>query len=329
MYWRPFEVVRVSATIRAIALVAYCLSPAAQSIEQEAISSAALRSHVEALGVPDMLGRDTPGPGGDLAATYVAEQFKTAGLEPPRTDEADGGPVDAEMGGGNESSFLRPFTYDDRNVYNVVGVLRGGDPEEGTVVVGAHYDGVGVHGANFMPLSDDNASGTAILIVAATALADRVAVEGPLPHTVVFVAFGSEEDGLRGARHYCEVPPISLEGTRAMFNLDTVGRPRSGRLEIVGWSRYRALSMLVAHAAEKEGIEPVAGPRSLWQRSDQAVFSEAGVPAVWLLGHLRDDIHSPRDIPDRLDYEWMTQVARALVAVVQAGFSSSTGGGDS
>jgi hypothetical protein len=307
--WRTFGV--QARGVAALFVVAVCLAPTAQSAEPSAITAGALRAHVEALGVPDMLGRDTPGPGGDLAAKYVAAQFEAAGLEP--------------MGAGSNDSptFLHPFIYDDRTVYNVIGMLPGADPEAGAIVVGAHYDGVGVRGNNFMPLSDDNASGTAILIVAATALAELERDRGRLPHSVVVVAFGSEEDGLRGARHYCDAPPLPLADTRAMINLDTVGRPRSGRLEIVGWSRYRELSQVLEQAAADEGIEAVAGPRSLWWRSDQAVFSEAGVPAVWLLGHLRDDIHSPRDIPDGLDYEWMARVARALVASIQSGFGDS------
>jgi hypothetical protein len=320
---------------RAVAVVIFtaCISPATQSTEQVALDAESLRAHVEALGIPDMLGRDTPGPGGDLAAKYVAGQFSAAGLEPVRVAEAASEapaanpaiPEDMSEEGaaGEHREFLHPFTYSGRTVYNVIGMLRGADPEAGAIVVGAHYDGVGVRGNNFMPLSDDNASGTAILIVAATALAELGRDRGPLPHSVVVVAFGSEEDGLRGARHYCDAPPIPLADIRAMINLDTVGRPRSGRLEIVGWSRYRELSQVLEQAAANEGVEAVAGPRSLWWRSDQAVFAEAGVPAVWLLGHLRDDIHSPRDIPDGLDFEWMARVARALVASIQSGFEDS------
>jgi Zn-dependent M28 family amino/carboxypeptidase len=217
--------------------------------------------------------------------------------------------------------YLHSFEVDDEPVNNVVGLVWGDRPGAEAIVLGAHYDGVGTRGSSHMPLSDDNASGTAILIASAEALARAVGESGHLPYTVVFVAFGSEEDGLLGARHYCMNPVIPLEKTRAMINLDTIGRPRSAKLEIVGWSRYRELSSLLEHFAAKEELTTVAGPRSLWWRSDHAVFAEAGVPAVWLLGHLRDDIHSPSDTSDRLDYEWMARVARALEAAIRSGLT--------
>ena len=282
-------------------------SPTVYSPASAGITAEELRTHVEALGSANMLGRDTPGPGGDLAAQYVARAFVAAGLQP--VDEAGVAP----------GAYFQPFTVNDQEVKNVVGVLWGDDPSAGVVVVGAHYDGVGSRNGGLMPAADDNASGTAMLIAAAAALARSAAASGPLEHTVVFVAFGSEEDGLLGARHYCEHPLIPLSATRAMINLDTIGRPRWERLEIVGWSRYRELSSQLQQAAVAEGVIAVAGPRSLWRRSDQAVFADAGVPAVWLLGHLREDIHSRGDTPERLDYEWMAQVARALVASIHTG----------
>jgi Zn-dependent M28 family amino/carboxypeptidase len=272
------------------------------------ITAEELRIHVEALGDAMMLGRDTPGPGGDLAARYVANAFAALGLQP--ADEAGAGP----------EAYFQSFAVGELEVKNVVGVLWGDDPSTGAIVVGAHYDGVGSRHGGFMPAADDNASGTAMVIAAAAALARSAAASGPLEHSLVFVAFGSEEDGLLGARHYCEHPLVPLSATRAMINLDTIGRPRAETLQIVGWSRYRELSSLLQRAAGAEGVDAVAGPRSLWRRSDQAAFADAGVPSVWLLGHLRDDIHSRDDTPDRLDYEWMARVTRALAASIHTGF---------
>jgi hypothetical protein len=287
-------------------------SPVAHSSASAGITAEELRTHVEALGDAIMLGRDTPGPGGDLAAQYVARAFEAAGLRP--VDEA------GAAAGAAAGAYFQPFTVNGQGVKNVVGVLWGDDPSDGAVVVGAHYDGVGSRNGGLLPAADDNASGTAMIIAAAAALARSAAASGPLEHTVIFVAFGSEEDGLLGARHYCEHPLVPLSATRAMVNLDTAGRPRAERLEIVGWSRYRELSSRLEQAAAAEGVVAVAGPRSLWRRSDQAVFADAGVPAVWLLGHLRDDIHSRDDTPERLDYEWMAQVTRALIAWLHTGF---------
>ncbi len=301
-----------------IALVAPARAPVASTPKEQLPASAGvtaeeLRIHVEALGDAMMLGRDTPGPGGDLAARYVANAFAAAGLRP------------ADEDGTVPEAYFQSFAVGELEVKNVVGVLWGDDPSAGAIVVGAHYDGVGSRHGSFMPAADDNASGTAMIIAAAAALARSAAVAGPLEHSLVFVAFGSEEDGLLGARHYCDHPLVPLSTTRAMVNLDTVGRPRTETLQIVGWSRYRELSSLLQRAAEAEGVNAVAGSRSLWRRSDQAVFADAGVPSVWLLGHLRDDIHSRDDTPDRLDYEWMVRVTQALTKSIHTGFRADGG----
>ena len=77
---------------------------------------------------------------------------------------------------------------------NVIAEKPGGPDAIGVVVLGAHYDTVpDVPGAN------DNASGTAVLLTLAEQLQNQ-----PLPFTVRFIAFGSEELGLRGSRHYLD-----------------------------------------------------------------------------------------------------------------------------
>ena len=91
------------------------------------------------------------------------------------------------------------------------------------LVLGGHYDTVpDVPGAN------DNASGVAVLLTIAEELS-----QVSLPFTVRFIAFGSEELGLKGSLHYV----ASLDGAqrsriRAMFNFDGVGSGR--QLGILG-----------------------------------------------------------------------------------------------
>ena len=85
-----------------------------------------------------------------------------------------------------------------------------------------------------LPAADNNASGIVVLIEVAEALR----LSEPPPRTVVFAAFGAEEDGLHGARNYVRNPPVPIETTVAMIDLDMVGRPQSERLAIIGWERY-------------------------------------------------------------------------------------------
>ncbi|HEX6623908.1 MAG TPA: M20/M25/M40 family metallo-hydrolase, partial [Pyrinomonadaceae bacterium] len=124
---------------------------------------------------------------------------------------------------------------------NVVGVLKGSDEklEDEVIVVGAHYDHLGHGGRGSLAGreggihhgADDNASGTAALIELARVLsAERARAR----RTVVFIAFGGEEEGLLGSSYYVNHPAAPLEKTVAMINLDMVGRLRGDALMIGG-----------------------------------------------------------------------------------------------
>src|SRR5262245_9822023 len=98
---------------------------------------------------------------------------------------------------------------------NVAGMLRGTDAARAKelVVLGAHYDhvGRGLFGSNGKPSdvgrihpgADDNASGTAVMLEVAEAMAS--AKEKP-KRSVLFLGFTGEEMGLLGSLHFCDHP---------------------------------------------------------------------------------------------------------------------------
>ncbi len=125
--------------------------------------------------------------------------------------------------------------------YNVVGVLEGSDPvlKNENIVIGAHYDHLGRGGAGSLaPRSgeihhgaDDNASGTAGVLE----LARIFSAQRPkLKRTVVFIAFGGEEEGLLGSNYYVNHPLVPLDKTVAMINMDMIGRMKDRKLVIGG-----------------------------------------------------------------------------------------------
>ena len=125
---------------------------------------------------------------------------------------------------------------------NVVGVLEGSDAKlkSETIVIGAHYDHLGLGGAGSGSLgregeihhgADDNASGTAGLLELARLFSREPAL---MRRTVVFVAFGGEEEGLVGSSHYVQNPARPLEQTVAMLNMDMIGRLRERVLNVGG-----------------------------------------------------------------------------------------------
>ena len=65
-------------------------------------------------------------------------------------------------------------------------------------------------------------------------LAQRFAKEKKNKRTIVFIAFGGEEEGLIGSKFYVNNPAFPLEKTVAMINLDMVGRLNEDKLTVGG-----------------------------------------------------------------------------------------------
>src|SRR5581483_2851567 len=108
---------------------------------------------------------------------------------------------------------------------NVVGLLRaGGSGGTRADMVGGHLDGVGTDpNGTVFPAANDNASGPAIAIEVARALAAR---RGELTRSVVFVAFSGEEEGFFGSEAYIArmaASPGRVESLVAMIDLDVIG----------------------------------------------------------------------------------------------------------
>ena len=112
----------------------------------------------------------------------------------------------------------------EKQTANVVGFIEGSDPKlkNEFVVLGAHLDHVGYQTESLIfPGADDNASGVATLIAIAEAIKKS---EIKLKRSVVFVAFSSEESGMKGSKYFVANSPIDLSKTIAMMNFDCVGQ---------------------------------------------------------------------------------------------------------
>ena len=217
---------------------------------------------------------------------------------------------------GADVDYREHLARNRRVVRNVVGMLRGSDPSRRSeaIVVGAHYDHVGV-GGRFSSVpdrtgeihngADDNASGTAALIEMARAAA---ADPARFHRSLVFVAFAGEERGLLGSAYYAEHPAVPLANTAAMLNLDMVGRS-NGKVETSGLETAPSLARdLDAAAAAAGGIRIGRnGPGS--GRSDDSSFLQRRIPAVIFFTGFHGDYHRPSDDWEKLDAPGTARIA--------------------
>ncbi len=208
-------------------------------------------------------------------------------------------------------------------VKNVIGVLEGEGPHaDETIVIGAHYDHVGLGGDGSLAPganevhngADDNASGTAALIELARRLA---AHPEPPPRRIVFLAFTGEERGLLGSAHYVKEPIYPLESTVAMINMDMVGRLQDNRLTVFGTGTSPAWNDWLDQFAAEETLELAKKPEGFGP-SDHASFYPHSIPVLHLFTGTHSDYHRPSDDWDKLNYEGMVQIVELVEHLVDA-----------
>jgi Zn-dependent M28 family amino/carboxypeptidase len=217
------------------------------------------------------------------------------------------------------------------------GLLPGSDPRlrDETILVTSHYDHLGVQGGALYPGANDNGSGTVAMLEVA-----RLLAAAPPARSVLFVSFGSEEQLMLGSYHYVARPLRPLATTRAVLNLDMIGRNeehtaestgayditagQSDQLNLVGASYSPDLAgLLRREAAGPAGLrlsdkfDRDSSMRALF-RCDHLPFLQKGIPAVWLFGGFHPGYHEPADTVDRIDFEKMARTVRLTVDAVRA-----------
>lgn len=219
---------------------------------------------------------------------------------------------------------------------NVGGMLPGaGSLADDFVIVGAHYDHVGY--GNFGSRAgaagrgvlhagaDDNASGTAALMVSAQHLADRyaaIAAEDEANGTetprrsIIFVAFGAEEMGLLGAAHMAQHLGLEVDKVAGMVNLDMVGRLRNSELEAYGVGTSESWEGIInaANDGPNLNINMISAPGG---RSDHAAFARRRIPSVHFFTGLHDDYHAPADTADQINMVGAVRIAHLASRIVE------------
>jgi len=261
-------------------------------------------------------GRLTGTPGADSAAAYVARRFAEVGLAPA----SDGWFQDFVV--SPDAPAARHAPVGGARGRNVIGVLRGTDPnlKGETVVVGAHYDHLGLGGAFALDPdstgavhngADDNASGTAALIDIARRLVRR-----PPARSVTFVAFGGEELGLLGSAHYVR-ESLKTGPTTAMLNLDMVGRLRRDRLVVYGTGSATEFQPLLDSLNRSARFELTLRPDG-YGPSDQSSFYAAGIPVLHFFTNVHEDYHRSTDDWQQIDVAGLERVAAFGAGVASA-----------
>lgn len=179
---------------------------------------------------------------------------------------------------------------------------------EETVVIGAHFDHIGLGGessraekkyGDVHPGADDNASGAAGLMELARAIA---AQKPALRRGLVFIAFSGEELGLLGSDYYVRHPYKLLKEVAAMVNLDMIGRLRNDVLVVNAADTSPQWGPLLdrLNAGYKFDLKKSPGGFSA---GDNTSFYKEDIPVLFFFTNLHDEYHKPSDTAATLNYE--------------------------
>ena len=282
------------------------------------IKQITLEEDVAYLASDALNGRKTGTKGEITAANYIAERFKTIGLIPKGTDDFF-----------QEFSF-KPSTNPHEEVQfvakgdsvqtgkNVVGYID--NKASKTVVIGAHYDhlGLGGEGSLFRGETpeihngaDDNASGIAGMLQ----LAERLKkLENPQSN-FLFIGFSGEEMGLLGSNYFVKNPTINLQKVNLMINMDMVGRLNDESTLAVHGVGTSPVFKQILFANNNQGFT-IAEHESGIGPSDHTSFYLMDLPVLHFFTGQHEDYHKPSDDSEKLNYEGMQKISDYIFAIV-------------
>ena len=208
---------------------------------------------------------------------------------------------------------------------NVAGIIPGrGKLKNEIVVIGAHYDHLGLGGRGSMKPNDsaihngadDNASGTAAVLVAARRLADLLK-GAENRRTIVVALFSAEETGLGGSAYFVGNSPVPVEKVVGMINLDMVGAMKDDKLIALGsesapeWKPLLdrvGTDLKMTIAASGDGYGP----------SDQTSFYAKQIPVLHFFTGTHERYHTPDDDADAINFAGAERAAEVTTRVAAA-----------
>lgn len=271
-------------------------------------------------------GRGTGTAGASEAAFWIARKFQKAGLLPATE--------------GFASHFSTPTGA---SGHNILGMIPGAltQPRDRYIIVGAHYDHLGVLNGRIFPGADANASGT----VALTALADifgEMKLQGKVyDSNILFVAFDAKEMGMSGSAALWKLIEYSIlkdpitgkaitkDKITAMVNIDQIG----STLSPVNKDREDYLLMIGTHslpASKRMNLEACNmlhninldlclsyyGSKTFtdvfYKLSDQKVFVENTIPAVFFTSGITMNTNKTRDVVENLNISVLEKRIRLI-----------------
>lgn len=290
---RNLTIILRSAVCAFVAISA--ISASAQDRQQR------LSDHVYYLASDTLQGRKAGTEFSRKAASYLISNYEEIGLKPFFKE------------------WTMPFSKDGGQFANVVGVIEGNDPQlkDEYIVLGAHFDHLGVKKDQVYNGADDNASGSAALIEIARELYKN---RENLKRSVIIAGFDAEELGLFGSTALADSLKKHGKNVKLMMSIDMVGwYSVSGKLQLEGTSTIKDGKTLIESEASKVGIvvDPVNFETSVMTATDTQGFALQKIPTLAVSTGLKSPYHKPEDDAELIDYSGLDKVSEYITGLTE------------
>lgn len=200
--------------------------------------------------------------------------------------------------------------------FNVLGFIEGTDPmlKDEAIIIGANIDHVGFC-YEVMPGANNNASGAAVMLGLAEALA-----QNPVKpkRSVLFLGLGSKEQGHRGSQAYLKKPAFPRTKTVAFFNLNMVGCGE--RIEALAAPNSPVLWDYIAEANKNSvnlPLDPLPFANIGRPKLDAAIFLNKKIPSIIFRATGAPTYpYTTKDTPETLTPQTMSDLAKILYRAI-------------
>ena len=312
----------IEAVMIAVMTFFMCMNASAQegwlaqhSAAKNLIWEQKLKRQVDFLSDTICQGRGTGSRASKEAAFWIEREFRRTGLL--KTD----------------STYTKHFFAGHGHIgHNIIGMLPGSvkNPCDSYVIVGAHYDHLGMLDGKIYPGADANASGVVAMLNLAHMFSSMKTLGKSFGSSIIFVAFDGKELSMAGSQDLWrrisqnEIhdpltgEPITADKVSLMVNIDQIG----STLAPLHPNRPDYLIMLGTHSLDKvsQGVLEFCnrsydinldialdyyGSKNFtdifYRLSDQKVFVENKIPAVLFTSGITMNTNKTWDTTENLD----------------------------
>lgn len=244
-----------------------------------------LKKDVYYLSSDALEGREVGSVGNSLARAYICEQLDSLKIE----------------------HYIQDFSANLGK--NIVAEIRAEKPlyNPEYIVIGAHYDHLGIRNNQVYNGADDNASGSAMLLQLARLLN---ANSDKINRHIILVWFDAEEMGLLGSDHFAYNPMFvdKLSDIKLMINLDMVGWYKNGALEIANVAMLNGWKEIFESTKTDLKTKVSKYEKSVFTDSDYSSFAKRDIPAITMTTGTDSPYHKPEDDAELIDYDGMDKI---------------------